>query len=163
MNELARLTGGFVFGGLVLAAFFAVLFALFPRRVSRTRAMADGSPGRSFALGLVNAVFLTAMILALLALSQWTGVQLLGVPALALIGLLTAATVFGLAGVIQLVGERLLPQQAELGRTIWGTLAVSLGCAAPFVGWFGLLPYVVILGLGAFILTFFDRHPGAAR
>lgn len=156
MSDLARLAAGLLIAGLLLAAFFVVMSALFPRRVGRTRALAAGLPGRSLAIGLVNFIFLMAVILALMALADWSGVALFGVPALVLMVLLSTAGVFGLAGVVQLVGERLLPQQPEPNRMLWGTLAVSFGCATPVVGWFGLLPYVALLGLGAFILTFFE-------
>ena len=59
---------------------------------------------------------------------------------------------------VQIVGARLMPGGQGLRPAIWGTVALTLGCLTPYVGWFGLLPYVVIRGLGAFVLTLFGRH-----
>ena len=50
MNELIRLLAILIFGNLGLVAFFVVVSALFPRRVGRTRAIADAMPGRAFAV-----------------------------------------------------------------------------------------------------------------
>jgi hypothetical protein len=61
----------------------------------------------------------------------------------------------------ELVGERLAPAQTALRRTLWGTLALGLGSALPFAGWFLLLPYAALTGLGAFIVGFFWREPAA--
>jgi hypothetical protein len=38
-----------------------------------------------------------------------------------------------------------------------GTLILSLACGLPFVGWFLLLPYILIIGVGAAILGFFQK------
>jgi hypothetical protein len=159
MNDLPRLTAALLFGSLTLMACFLVLGALFPERIARARRLAGQSPGRSLALGLLNAIFLTSLVVALLAVSEWTGLQILGFPALLVAALAVAAVSLGVAGVTQLVGERLLPDHGPALRQAVGALAAVLACALPVVGWFLLLPYVLLLGLGAFILSFFD--PGA--
>ena len=161
MNELIRLLAILVFGNLGLVAFFVVVSALFPRRVGKTRAVADAMPGRAFAVGLVNFTFFSALTAAFTALGQWTHFPLLGIPALFFLALLGISLCFGLAGVVQLVGERMAPAQNEVRRTVWGALALGLGCSLPFVGWFGLLPYASLLGLGAFIISFFYRERSA--
>jgi hypothetical protein len=43
-------------------------------------------------------------------------------------------------------------------RTAYGAVILALACALPFIGWFGLLPYAGLLGIGAFILSFFQRQ-----
>jgi len=156
MSELTRLVVLAVAGALSLAAFFVVLAALFPDRVARARAAAGRAPGRSFFVGLVNAVFFFALILALQAITSATGIQLFGIPAILLLALLCIAALFGLGGVAQLVGERLLPERGHYFRVAAGAVIIGAGCALPFAGWFGLLPYVSILGLGAFALSFFE-------
>jgi hypothetical protein len=41
-------------------------------------------------------------------------------------------------------------------------MGVGLACALPFIGWFGMLPFLVILSLGAFITgLFYKEHPVA--
>jgi hypothetical protein len=156
MSELTRLGAVAVFGAATLAAFFVVLAALFPDRMARTRAAAGRAPGRSFFIGLVNAIFFLVLILALQAIAEATGIQLFAIPALLLLTLLGIAALFGLGGMAQLVGERLLPERGHYFRIAAGAVVIGLGCALPFVGWFGLLPYVAVLGLGAFGLSFFE-------
>ena len=147
---------------LTLVVFFVVLNALFPRRVARTRTVADAMPGRAFAVGLVNFLFFGAITFILFTLVGQVGNDLLRIilalPALFFLSVLSVGLSFGLAGVVQLVGERLAASQTELRRTVWGALALSLGSSLPFVGWFGLLPYAGLLGLGAFIVGFFYRE-----
>jgi hypothetical protein len=159
--DLLRLTFGLIYGSLALVAFFAVMVALFPRRVGQTQAMLEAMPGRSFVVGLVNLIFGSAVVLALLALAQWTHIQLLGVPALAVLGIIVIAIAFGLAGLLQMLGGRLLPQQPPVQRTAAATLALSWACSLPFLGWFILLPFAVALGLGGFMLTLFAAMPTA--
>ena len=36
---------------------------------------------------------------------------------------------------------------------------LPLACCLPLVGWFGLLPYISLLGLGALVISFFFREP----
>ena len=154
--DILRLLALLVYGSLALVAFFLVLVALFPRRIARTQAIAEGMPGRSLIVGLVNLIFGAAVVVALLALAQWTNVKPLGVPALLVLSLMGIAATFGLGGVAQLIGARLLPEQPGPRRTIAATLALGWACTVPFVGWFGLLPFAVALGMGAFILSFFS-------
>ena len=154
-----RLTFLLLYGSLALVAFFLVLVAMFPRRIGRAQAIAEGMPVRSFVVGSVNLIFGAAVVLALLALAQWTHIQLLGVPALLVLALIAVAVAFGLAGLVQLIGSRLVPERPGLRRTAAATLALGWACTLPFIGWFGLLPFAAALGMGAFILTFFTQ-PG---
>jgi hypothetical protein len=142
-----------------LVAFFIVLNVFFPGRISRARQAAQNSPGRCLLLGVVNLTFFGAISLAFFALSSWLG----EVPFLQVIGLIfliipSLAVVFGLAGLVEMVGERLVPDKSAMMRTTWGALALTLACALPFVGWFALLPYLALLGLGAFIFSLTNRR-----
>ena len=157
MNDALRLISALLFGNLFLVAYFAALGALFPRRLAHARAVADATPGRAFVVGLINAGFFGALILAFSALADWAGNELPRLPALFLLALVGVGVSLGLAAVAELVGERLRPQTTGLARTTWGALILSLGCTLPFVGWFLLLPYAVCLGLGGFILGLFHR------
>lgn len=160
--DLVRLGALLVYGSLALAAFFVVLPALFPRRIGRTQAVAEAMPVRAFVVGLVNLIFGSAVVLALLALGQWTSIQLFGLPALAVLAVMAVAVALGLGSVVQLIGARLLPEQPGPRRTALAALALSWACTVPFIGWFGLLPFAAALGLGAFILTFFTQPIQAA-
>ena len=83
---------------------------------------------------------------------------ILTIPALLIAALLTIILSFGLAGMVNLVGERIMPEHSSLKKTVWGTVLLTFACALPFVGWFLLLPYVAFLGFGAVILGFFQRE-----
>jgi len=138
-----------------LIAYFLVIPAIFPGRIEAVRAGIVQAPGRAFLAGLVNAFFAAAVILAVVALAGSTGSEVLNLLALALIVLLVIAISAGLAGVVQVIGERLLPESKPAARTAGSAALLCLACALPFIGWFGLLVYTGLLGLGAWILSFF--------
>jgi hypothetical protein len=142
---------------LCLVALFLVLETLFPRLVARTHDAAEAMPGRAFLLGLVNFLFLFALLAVLSALGENLRIGALQLLALLVLALLLILLTFGLAGVAQLLGARLAPERGPLARTLWGAAALTLACLTPFLGWFGLLPYTALLGLGAFILSWFRR------
>ena len=64
---------------------------------------------------------------------------------------------FGLSSVVNMVGERVMPEQSLLKRTFWSTLLLCLASALPLVGWFLLLPYLLAIGIGGVILGFFQK------
>ncbi len=146
-------------GALTLTALFAVTNALFPQRCAQTRLAAESMPGRAFLIGLVNALFLAALVLGFIALSEATGWDIFVIPAVAILAVLTVGVAFGLTGVTQLIGDRLFPERGALQRAAWGTLSLYFASLTPFVGWFGVLGYTALLGLGAFILSFFRVNP----
>jgi hypothetical protein len=161
MDELLGALVAILLGNLLLVPLVLSLAALFPRRLMHTRALSDTMPGRAFTVGLVNFLFFGAVALGFSALADALRIEPIRLPALIIVGVLTIALSFGLTAVAQLIGNRLRPQDSDLRRTVWGALALSLGCTFPFVGWFALLPYTGLLGLGAFILSFFVRQQTA--
>lgn len=154
MNEVIGAGAALAFGSLTLTSFFLVVGALFPNRVARTRTMADGSPGRAFGVGLINLIFFSALAALFFALAENTRLEFLALPGLMLLALLVVGLTFGLTAMAQLVGDRLAPTQPTTLRSIGGALTLCLGCAVPVAGWFALLPYAVLVGLGAFVLGF---------
>jgi hypothetical protein len=140
-----------------LVALFTVLEVLFPRVVASTRRAAEEVAGRAFVVGLVNALFLGAVAVALFAVGEEQRNNLANVLGLLVLALLGLGVTFGLAGMVQLIGTRLVPERSERWRTILGATALILACFTPLVGWLGLLPYVGLLGLGAFIIGHFRR------
>ncbi len=159
MNDVVRIVLFWLVGNVFLVAFMLAMGAFFPKRLAQTGRVAEAMPGRAFLAGLVNVLFFGALALAFGALADWIGNELPRVPALIFFGLLIIGASFGLAGVVPLVGARLLPERGPLAHTAWGTLILSLACTLPLVGWFALLPYAVCLGLGGFIIGFFYRRP----
>jgi hypothetical protein len=155
MSEFASILFLALLSGVGLAAYFSVLQALFPVRTERARWIAESSPVRAFFVGLVNFLFFGAICLVSVALGNNVhGIFL--IPGLVvLIGIGIALSV-GLGAVAHLAGSRLFPEKSPVARTVWGTGVLSLACLTPFVGWFGLFVYVGLLGMGAFILSFFQ-------
>lgn len=146
---------------LILVPFFIVVGLLFPKRVAKTQSVLDLMPGRAFAVGLVNFVFFLAvgMVFFILADKAEDLLKLiLSIPALVIFTVLAITLSFGLAGLVNLIGERLAPSQSPWRRTLWGTLLLGVGCSVPLVGWFLLLPYAACAGIGAFITGFFQPN-----
>ncbi|MEW6568316.1 MAG: hypothetical protein AB1449_09165 [Chloroflexota bacterium] len=156
MNQGLVLLVAVVAGIVCLIALFAVLQAFFPRPVERARHAIEDQPVRAFLVGLVNLVFLLALGAGLGALRSNLGWRFLDLILLLLFALFLVGAAFGLAGLVQVLGARLMPQRAPAARTAWGTAALTLACLTPYVGWFGLLTYSVMLGLGAFLIGLFS-------
>jgi hypothetical protein len=143
----------------VLCGLFATASALFPRLVWLSQRAAEESPGRSLLIGAVNTGFLLAIALTLFA-SQRPILTFLG-GVVAAVGL--AGLSIGLAGLVTMVGKRLARQGSSLSEILAGTAALSLASATPFFGWFVVLPGLVFLGLGGFILGWFRRRAWSAQ
>ena len=160
MTDILRLF--FIIGLLTigLVAYFLVIGALFASRVTQVQRIINQMPGRASGVGLVNFLFFGVIALILFSVAENTsGVirVILTIPALLIAALMTIILSFGLAGMVNIVGERILPEHSSLKRTVGGTVMLTFACALPFVGWFLLLPYTALLGFGAVILGFFQR------
>lgn len=134
-----------------LVALFVVLINLFHDIIEDAQRAAQDSPGRTFLVGLIN--FLSIMGIAIALLAGPTGMPLLSFLGLFLMILLVIGVVFGLSAMVELVNEQLTPGQAGWKFTAGGAIALTMACLTPYLGWFGLLPYVGCRGLGAFILS----------
>ena len=146
-----------------LGAFFASLELFFPARIARTRQILSASPGRSLLVGLINLLFLAGVCLLLLQLADRSGGGAASLLAILAAAILLVAVSFGLAGVVSLTAERILSGRilsgrGSLARTFAASALLSLGCAFPLAGWFGLLPFLLCYGLGGFILSLFNRE-----
>lgn len=152
MGEEGRAIVLALLSGVGLTGFFLAVGAFFPGVVEPSRRAADRSPGRSFVVGLVNWVFLGALGLGFSALADSSGVeffQLLTVLAFSLLAILLA---YGLTGLSQLAGTRLIPTAHPVWQQVLGSWALILGGLTPFVGWFLLFPYFSIVAVGAVLL-----------
>lgn len=145
-----------------LIALFLVVGVLFPRRINLTFDAMDQMPGRAFLLGLINTLFVAALLIGLVALAEATALGLLWLLAMLFLVIYLIGLLFGLTGVAQLVGGRLVPAWSPNRRHIAGALALILGCLVPYLGWLGLFVYVSLLGVGGVILSFFPNARPAA-
>jgi len=160
MTDILRLFFIIILLTIGLAAYFLVIGALFANRVTRAQRVINQMPARAIGVGLVNFLFfgVIAMILFSVAENASGAIKvILTLPALLITALLTILLSFGLAGMANVVGERILPEHSSLKKLAWGTVLLTFACALPFVGWFLLLPYATLLGFGAVILGFFQR------
>jgi hypothetical protein len=170
MNEYFRLLVVLPLSVAALAAYFVVLQALFPRVVGRARRVAEAAPGRSLITGLLNFAVSGGVALALLGIADRLpegGLKaIVTLPALIILLALGAGLSLGLGGVVLALRARLGEPEAGAAanwrRTAGAAAALALACLTPVVGWFILLPYAALLGLGAFILGFFWREPPAS-
>jgi len=146
-----------ILGATTLIAFFLLMDVFFSRKIGRIQQVAEQMTGRSFLLGLVNFLFLGVICVALISVSENFGLRFLAIPALLIALILAVGLLLGLSAITQLVGERLFPEHEPLKQKTWGAGLLILGCLAPFVGWFGFLPFVALLSLGALIGDWFPR------
>lgn len=146
-----------ILSAITLIAFFLAVALLFPHRVGLSEQAAADMPGRAFVLGLVNTLFFAALIFGFMALGDGTGLQIFYLLALLLLIVYLIGLAYGLTGLVQLTGVRLLPAASPNRQRILGALTLLLGCLTPFVGWFGLFIYLCLLGWGGFVISFFRR------
>ncbi|HEY1014590.1 MAG TPA: hypothetical protein VGE07_17910 [Herpetosiphonaceae bacterium] len=142
-------------GTLSITALFAVLGALFQRPIEQASAVAGALPGRALLVGLINVAFFGALGAVLGGIAEAGGRWGFGVLGLLAWGLLAAAAILGLAAVAKFVGGRLAPASTPQAQAAVGAVALCLACLTPYVGWYGLLPYVALLGVGSLVISLF--------
>ena len=160
MTDILRLFFIIILLTIGLAAYFLVIGALFANRVTRAQRVINQMPARAIGVGLVNFLFFGVIAMILFSVAENTNGAIkviLTLPALLITVLLAITVSLGLAGMVNVLGERILPEHSPLKKSVWGSVIVSFACALPFVGWFLLLPYAALLGFGAVILGLFQR------
>lgn len=152
MNEALGLLLILPIGIALLTGFFATVGLIFPDQVSGTQQIIAASQGRAVLIGLVNLLFFGLLALTSFAIADQSALPVLALPGLVIAALLLVGLCFGLTALVELAGERLAANAGALRQTLAGSTVISLGCAMPFVGWFLLLPYLIVLALGAQIM-----------
>ncbi len=137
-------------------AVFLTLIGFFPHVAAQSQAVIERSPGRALLVGLVNLFFFGTLILTLLALGENVA-QIFFIPALILLFLLSAATMFGLLGLALLLGQRLWPEKQPAKRHTYAAVLMLLASSAPFLGWFALMPLLLIVALGSCVMLMVER------
>ena len=165
MNDILRLLLIIILLTISLAAYFLIIGALFTTRVEKTQRVIHQMPGRAFGVGLVNFLFFGVLLLVLFTITDGNANRvnsvvriILLIPTFALTAILTAILSLGIAGMLQILGERIFPDLSGLRRSVSSTVISAFACALPVVGWFLLLPYIALTGFGAVILGFFQRE-----
>ena len=140
-----------------LAALIASLImirGLFPVRVERVRQTLENNWKRSFWIGLLNTVLITIFVLGLGALGN--SAPIFFFPAFGIYGVFLIGLLYGLAAFVQILGERLFPDQTPVKKDIQAGAVYLLASSLPMVGWFLLFPYGISLAVGAVVITYFQ-------
>ncbi len=142
-----------------LMASFIFIRGLFPVRVNKIRDIMENHWKRSFWLGLVNTILITIFVFGLSSLGN--GSPIFYIPAFAIYGAFLIGLLYGLSAFIQILGERLFPDLNPVKRDVKAGAVFLLTSLLPFVGWFLLFPYVISLGIGAVVITIFQKKRAA--
>ncbi|MDQ3623685.1 MAG: hypothetical protein M3463_14540 [Verrucomicrobiota bacterium] len=136
----------------VIVCYWLLAAALFPGLVERCQAQYSDHPWRASLVGFVVWVPLL-MLSTVLGKVPNPGAKIL---ALALLLIAAVLALFGSAGLARRVGIGLptMRDEQEPWRRVWrGGLVLGLTFIMPFLGWFLVLPWTLMSGLGAFLLS----------
>ncbi len=159
MDQPFLLTILVVLIGLCLAAFFITIEALFGELVEGITRSAEEKPGRAFWVGLANTVFLIAIAIGLMSLAEISTWGLVpAVPGFCVGIFVAVGIVFGLTGMVRLIAGLVFPGKDGWKLQASGAGVVILACLVPYIGWFGLFPYLGLRGFGAFILHLMELY-----
>lgn len=147
---------GIAFPGMLLA------YRLFlPRFVARAQERVAGSGARSFGVGLLGAVVIAVPVIVLLAL-PFGPAKFLGAT---LLMLTLAFASLGAAGVAGAMGANFKQasgqEMSESGAYVRAAIALELAAAFPFLGWFLVIPIMIIVSLGSSLAALFGARSRA--
>ena len=132
--------------------------ALFPAVVERAKQQYDTRPVRATLIGIGLALPFIAVSIGIgkvaHPVAKMVGVALIGIPVL--YGLL------GSAGFALRIGAGLkssIDDTQPWRRILRGSVVLSLTFLLPVIGWFIIMPWALISGLGAAVVAMFQKQP----
>jgi hypothetical protein len=132
--------------------------ALFPAVVERAKQQYDTRPVRATLAGLGLALPFIALSIGIgqvaHPVAKMLGVALIGIPVL--YGLLGSA---GLALRIGTGMKSSIDDAHPWRRMLRGSVVLSLTFLLPVIGWFIIMPWAIISGLGASVISMFQKQP----
>ena len=140
-----------------LVALFLVVSVLFPGIVRRCGDAIEENYKRAFWLGFVNTLVVIILVVVFAALGE-RAAQWLFLPGIILLVFYIPSALFGLIAASQSIGGRLFPEASLLRQRAYGGGVMILACLFPFLGWYVLFPFLLILGFGAFLLAVFQKQ-----
>ena len=156
MADVYAIFGTLLALGIAFPGMLTALWLLFPPRVERASQQLTDSPGRTFFIGLAG-TFFVAIPITILFVAGLPFTSVLGALTLTLV---LAFAAIGAAGLTQKMSHHLgakigsdKPVRAFLGSAA----ALEMAAVFPFIGWFLVIPVVLILSLGAAIASLFAR------
>ncbi len=158
MSETVALLIAIVLLTLSLIAYCMVIAVFFPKTIRNTEVITATMPGRSLGVGLVNLLFFGTIAVLSAGVADSTGIALLLLPALIAVVLVGMGVSVGVTALARQVGARILPQRDLWRQSALGTGILTLASMLPFIGWFLLLSYILLVGLGASIISLFTSR-----
>lgn len=153
--KIALIIVGFL---LCYVVYWLASSALFPAVVERAKQQYDTRPVRATLLGILLALPFIALSLVTGQVphpaAKMLGVVLIGIPIL--YGLL------GSAGLALRIGAGLkssIDDTQPWRRMLRGSVVLSLTFLLPVIGWFIVMPWAIISGLGAVVIAMFQKQP----
>ncbi len=146
---------------LVFVSYWVAAEALFPAFVERCRLRYAQKPYRSTLWGLLAAAPLLAGALFLLT---HMGNPLLQISGVGVVALMVIFGLVGSAGLCRQIGRGLAKPDdaAQPWRQVRrGAIVLAMTFVLPVIGWFVVLPWVLISGLGVFLRVRFTRKAAA--
>jgi len=145
-------------GGLMFALPALLIFLNLGFYETSTRAATRLAKGAivPFFVGLIPIIFIGAPAALLLSIGSF--MQACGTIFMMVISLWAF---WGLAVVARLIGMRIAwmnkRDENALVESISGAFALSFAIAFPVIGWFIVLPFGLVIGMGAIVMTMFGR------
>jgi hypothetical protein len=147
-------------GGAALSTWGLLVAAnlVFDRRVTVAQGALTNSPWKCFWAGLVWLAVLGTGAVVLLGLPT----PLLKFAGAALLVLVMSWMTLGTAGIVQVAAKRLKeldPEMSHYATISRGAMFVVLPGFVPVLGWIGIAPVILVLGLGAGMKAIMHRSP----
>ncbi len=161
MDNIFNLLLLVLFGVVSLLAFFAALMLMLPAPIEKIRKTLEANGGRAMLLGLVNFIFFGVLALLCVWLAEKVGGVVAGifilVGGLVVLGL-AALALLGLVALAQLLGTRMGSETTPFLTILRGGGLLLLAGLAPYIGWFLFTPLALWAGLGAAIQSLVPRR-----
>ncbi len=145
-----------------IAALTLLLDVFFSRWIRRARLTAERMPFRAGIVGAINFVFFGVVTLVLFAIAQESnpdGARRIFQVLSALVLLVLATFLaLGITASARWAGERIAPEATSVRQILTGIVTLELASLAPLVGWFLVLPIVILVGYGAVIISMVWRR-----
>lgn len=159
MADVYAVFGTLLALGISFPGFLLAWSLLFPGPVARAGVRFRQTPGRTFLLGLAG-VFVASLPIILLLALPFGPAKLLG--SIVLMVCLAGAGI-GAAGIAGLMGARLEQRtgwpSGSVRGLLGGAVALELAAVFPFLGWFLVIPTMIIFSLGAALFALLRWMP----
>ena len=157
MADVAAIFGTLLALGIAFPGLLTTLWLLFPKSVERAKTRLELHPFRCFWAGLFVGGVVGLPALALLnvpGLGQFMGAVL--------IILALTFSAIGAAGMVVRLAERFetlsQTRMVGAGSFVCAAVALELGAIFPVLGWFVVMPLLIIMSLGASVLSLSRRR-----